>query len=110
MFDAGGKADDFIEDPMGDFTLAELRKRQIAAVARKDGHDVGVRIEAGAFGRDIVGDNEVGVFVFEFFAGVFGDTISFGGKAYDQTITFVASDSSKDVVIRNELQRDSLFP
>ena len=46
---------------MSDFLLSELGERKVAAVAAEEGDDVGVRIEARAFGGDVVGNDEVGV-------------------------------------------------
>ena len=64
--------------------LVSLGSGKVAAVAGEQSDDVGVEVEAGAFGGDVVGDDQVGVLGGEFLACVFSDVIGFGGKTHDQ--------------------------
>ncbi len=68
---------------MRDFAFGHFGERQIAAIAREQGDDVRVNVEPRAFGGDIVGDDQVGVFLRKFFARVLGDLAGFGGKSND---------------------------
>src|SRR5262249_8725268 len=109
LFDTGGQAYHFVENAMGDLGFAELRKREVATIAGEDGDDIGVYVEAGAFGGHVVSDNEVGMFVFEFLPGVFRDAVGFSGKTNDQAIAFFAGHGGENVGVRDELQRDALI-
>jgi len=53
--------DNFIEDALRDFAFAHAREGKVAAVAREQGDDVGVVVEAGAFRGYVVGYDEIGV-------------------------------------------------
>src|SRR6201997_1982961 len=106
MFYARAEPQDFVEDAVRDFALGHFRERQIAAIAREQGDDVGAHIETRTFSGDIVGDDQVGVFLREFFARILGDIAGFGGKSNDQAISFLARDSGEDIGIRFQSQRD----
>ena len=71
LFDTFAQTHNFIKNTMGDLALGELGKGKVTAIASKDGYDVGVHIEAGAVGGDVVSDNEIGVLLFELLPGVF---------------------------------------
>jgi len=103
------EANNFIEDALGDFAFGQLWQGEVAAIAREERDDVGVVVEAGAFGSYVVGYDQVGVFGAEFFAGVFGDVIGFGGESYDQEIAFRLGGFGKDVGRGLEAKRHGLF-
>ena len=67
--------------------LLSLWERNLTAVAREERDDVGVGVEAGAFLRDVVGDDHVRAFARELAAGVFGEAFGFGGKTDEHTAT-----------------------
>ncbi len=75
-----------VEDAIGYVEFIELGERELAAVAEKEGDDVGVGVEAGAGLGDVVGDDHVCCFALELAAGVFGDVVCFGGEAYEDAI------------------------
>ena len=75
---------DFIEDAVGHFELAELGQRNFAAVAQEQRDDVGVRVEAGAFLRHVVRDDDIRAFAREFGARVFRDVVRFGGESDEE--------------------------
>jgi hypothetical protein len=56
------QAHNFIEDALSDFAFAQLRESQIAAIARKQGDDVCVEVETGAFSGDVIRDDKIGIF------------------------------------------------
>ena len=91
------QAHDFVEDALGDFGLAKLRQRQIAAIAGEQGDDICVVVEAGAFGGDVVGDDKIGVLCDELFAGIFRDVVRFGGEANDDCSTFVSASFGENI-------------
>src|SRR5258708_35971427 len=82
--------DNFIEDALRDFTFAHAWKSKVTAVAREQGDDVGVVVEASAFRGYVVGYDEVGVLGGKLFSRVFSDMIRFG-VATDQQATTVIS-------------------
>ena len=49
----------FVEDALCDFALGHFRQGKIAAIARKQSDDVGIDIEARAFGGHVIGDNQI---------------------------------------------------
>src|SRR5262249_10115333 len=85
------------ENAVRDFFLGEFGKREIAAVAREERDDVGVELEACAFGGHVVGYDQVGVFGDEFFARVFCDVISFGGETDNGGGDLVAANDGQNV-------------
>jgi hypothetical protein len=82
------KAQHFVKDTLCDFGLAELRQRQVAAIARKQGDNICVVVEAGAFGGYVVRDDEIGILRCEFFAGVFRDVVRFGRESNNKAVAF----------------------
>ena len=105
-FECRAEAEHFVENAMGHFGLGKTGEREVAAIARENGDDVGVGIKAGAFGGDIVGNDDVGVFRDEFAAGVFGDVFSFRSEPQDETVTFFAGEGGEDVWIRSEAENE----
>src|SRR5258708_8072746 len=93
----GAQADDFVEDALRDFAFAHARPGEVAAVAGKQGDDVGVVVESSAFGGDIVGDNQVGILGGKFLSRVFRDVLGLRGKAYDESVAFVAGHAGEDI-------------
>ena len=70
----------------GDFALGQLRESQIAAIAGEQSDDVGVVVEARAFGGDVVRDDQIGVLGGELFAGILGHVVRLRGEADDEPI------------------------
>ena len=56
------KIEDMVEQAVGDVEFGHFGKRDFAVVAEEEGDDVRVRVEAGAFLREVVGDNDVRAF------------------------------------------------
>ena len=99
------QAKDFVEDALGNFTLLQLRQSEIAAIARKQSDDIGVVVEAGAFGANVVGHDKVGILGGEFFASVFRNVIRFGCESYDEAVTFRLRGFGQNIRSRLEAQR-----
>ena len=98
------EANDFVENPLGDFAFAHFRQGQVAPVAREERYNVGVLIKARAFRGNVVGDNQVGVFGQKLLAGIFRHMPGFSGKPNDDSVSFVLGHFREDV--RGLLERD----
>ena len=105
----GSQAQDFVEDALSDFGFAELGQREVTAIAGEERDDVGVVVEAGAFGGDVIGDDEVCVFRGELFARVVGDLICLGGEAYDEAIAFCLGGFGENIGRRLKAKRHRLL-
>src|SRR6266480_2404797 len=62
---------DFIQNPLRHFALAHFRKREVASIAGKERHNIGIVIEPRAFRDDIVCNNQIGVLRGKLFPRVF---------------------------------------
>jgi len=82
------QANDFVEDALGNFALAQLRERQVAAIAREQGDDIRVVVEAGAFRGHVICYDEIGILGGQFFAGVLCDVVGLGGESNDDSVAF----------------------
>ncbi len=105
------KNQDLIEDAVGHVELAHLWQWNFAAIAKEQGDDVGVRVEAGAFLRHVVGDDHVRALALELAARIFGDAVGFGGEA-DQDAAIVrvlrgAAEFRKNIGRGFEIERDA---
>ena len=70
-----------IQQYIGDFTFGESRQGVDVPGFVDEGDLVGVGLKADARCADVVGDNEIEVFPFQFFLGALNYVLGFGGKA-----------------------------
>jgi len=80
------KAKHFVEDALRDFGLAQLRERQIAAVPGEQGDNIGVVVEASAFGGDIIRHDEIGILHGQLLPGIIRNAVRLRRESNDKAI------------------------
>ena len=74
------------------------------AVCIEQRADIGRSLESGAFGTDIVSNEHIEMFLFQFGSSVFDDIGRFCGKANEYLMRFALSQSIKDIRVLFQLQ------
>src|ERR1700720_1389955 len=107
------KNQDLIEDAIGHVELAHLWQSNFAAIAQVHGDDVGVRVEASAFLRHVIGDDHVRALALELAARIFSHAIGFGGEPnQDAAVVRVlrrAAEFCENIGRGLEIERDTAF-
>jgi hypothetical protein len=103
------QAKNFIEDALGDFTLAQLRESQIAAIAGEHSDDVGVMVESSAFGGDVIRNDKVGILGDQFFPGILGHVVRLRSESDDEPITLCSRGFGQNIRRWLEANCERLF-
>src|SRR5262249_2252936 len=99
----------FIEDAMGDFALAEFGERQVPAIRGGKRDHVGIDVEAGSWGGDVIGDDQVGVLLFKLLTRVQRYVVGLGGEADHKPVALFAGHGRENVGVGHELEPNALL-
>ncbi len=98
-----------IENAVGHVELVQLGERNFLPVAAVESDDVRVRVEAGAFLRDIIRDNHVRGLALQLTASVFRDCIRLRRETDEDLIPLLATEFREDIRRRLELLSQGSF-